>query len=230
MSIHWVNEAASFNDSDGFGAVFGSQAVTARLVVEAAIQGWAGAIENFNYADGTNDFKLTVNMGSDKNTGASAAFASKVDANHKPMAGTITLGAGTDGHGAGYFLDPTPFESSEFQGTVINAYAANATAGGPADRLTDLFTIMTLELTHEMGILDDPTSSGSATPTTICRTPIKPTPPNRASCGRTRGRTSSPCSPRTTPARTPATATRCTPRSPRRERGHRQQPHLLRVP
>jgi hypothetical protein len=158
-TIQWVNEGTLTNDSDGFKAVFGSQAATARHVVEAAIKGWQDVIANFNYSDGSDTFSLTVNMDTSlggHNRGASADFASKVDANHKPMAGTIVLGAGDDGFGAGYFLDPTPFESSEFQGTVINAYAANATSNGPADGLTDLYTLMNLEMTHEMGIIDDP--------------------------------------------------------------------------
>src|SRR5262249_46967228 len=136
LSITWVNKGSLSSDSDGLNAVFGSNATLARNVVQAAIDGWANVITNFNYSNGTNNFKLTVNMGS-PGLGAEAYFASQVDANHKPMAGTISLGSGGNGHGQGWFLDPTPYDSSEFQGTIINAYAANATPGGPADGLSD---------------------------------------------------------------------------------------------
>jgi len=76
----------------------------------------------------------------------------------KPKSGSITLGRGNDtdgdgkGDGAGFFIDPTPTDSSEFMGNIVNAFAGDAQGGSPAAGLSDLFTVTLLELTHTMGI------------------------------------------------------------------------------
>ena len=43
-------------------AVFGAQANAARAVIDADIAAWQNVIANFNYADGSNTFKLTLYM------------------------------------------------------------------------------------------------------------------------------------------------------------------------
>jgi hypothetical protein len=156
-TITWTNRGSSATDSDGFGAVFGAQADTARAVVDAAVQSWQNVIQNFNYASGQNNFDLTLETNpANRSNGASAGFNSAWDdASGKGMQGDIKLGVGSDGHGAGYFLDPTPNESTEFQGGLANAYAAKATPGGPAAGRSDLFSVVVLELTHEMGLSPD---------------------------------------------------------------------------
>jgi hypothetical protein len=149
-TISWTNRGQA---SDNFATVFGTQADTARGVVDAAIAAWQNVIQNFNYSDGSNTFSLTVSM--DPTTtglGASASVGKTFDAKGKPMDGGIVLNSGSDGHGKGYFLDPTPHDSEEFRGTIVNGFAANATPGGPADGLADLYTVTLAELTHAMGL------------------------------------------------------------------------------
>jgi len=154
-TIVWVNRGDA---SDNFNDVFGANAAAARAVIDAAIDSWNSVITDFHYADGSNQFDLTLSMaGSGTGTGASAGFATNI-IDGKPQAGTITISRGNDtngdgdGDGAGFFIDPTPFESSEFMGNIVNAFAGDAQAGSPAAGLTDLYTVALLELTHEMGI------------------------------------------------------------------------------
>src|SRR6266540_561083 len=155
-TIVWVNRG-----DDNFDDVFGTNAPAARAVVDAAIDSWNHVITDFHYSDGSNVFALTLSMAdSGTGTGASAGFPTNI-IDGKPQAGTITISRGNDttgdgdGDGAGFFIDPTPFESSEFTGNIVNAFAGDAQAGSPAAGLTDLYTVALLELTHEMGITSD---------------------------------------------------------------------------
>src|SRR5262245_58605859 len=50
-TITWQNRGDSMNDTDGFNAVFGANAATARNDVAAAIAAWQAVIANFNYSD-----------------------------------------------------------------------------------------------------------------------------------------------------------------------------------
>jgi hypothetical protein len=56
----------------------------------------------------------------------------------------------------GWFMDPTPFESSEFMGNITNEFSGDAQAGSPAAGKGDFFTVVAAEMTHCMGM-----SSGS---------------------------------------------------------------------
>ncbi len=144
-TINWVNRGMA---TDGFAAVYGANANVARAVVDAAIGAWEQAIDDFNYSDGSNFYDLTVRTNAiGMGTGGSANPDTLLTG--KPKTGHVDLQSGTDGAGAGFFLDTTPGDSSEFS-TIVNAFAADA-AGVPGT-LADLFTVTVLELTHALGI------------------------------------------------------------------------------
>jgi hypothetical protein len=155
-TILWANRGSATSDSDGFNSVYGPNAATARAVVDAAILGWQNVISDFHFADGTNTFRLGVSTSVDNlGNGASATFPTQIDANGKPMAGNIKIGSGNNGHGGGFFLDPTPTDSAEFRGRIVNAFAGDAPSDSPAAGLDDLYTVVTLEITHELGLTAD---------------------------------------------------------------------------
>src|SRR5207249_3634547 len=113
-NIVWVNEGDS---SDHFNQVFGTRAATARGIVERALFDWNLVITNFNRSDGSNT--LQVNISVDPNQHATGGAAMPGDrVGTKPKTGSFTIQAGSDGHGGDYILDNTPFESSEFDGTL----------------------------------------------------------------------------------------------------------------
>lgn len=157
--ITWVNSG-----SDDFSAFWGARAPDARRVVFAALRSWQDVIQSFNYSDASlkNNLNVIVEMGDKAGLGAEAKNISWRDG--KPTVGKITIQTGTDGHGAGWYLDKTPNQSEEFRGdlvsgegmgSIINAYASAATAGGPADGLSDLYTVVVQEMTHVVGLTDD---------------------------------------------------------------------------
>src|SRR5262245_56880096 len=148
-TILWTNRGTAANDSDGFAGVFGANAELARRVVDGAIHSWEGVIENFNYADGTNTFRLTVNMdAADTRLDASAGPTGQLQG--KPVSGAMRIGRGNDtssppdkiGDGGGYFLDPTPQEHSEFLNTINNAFSGRAGSASPAVGLSDLYSLV----------------------------------------------------------------------------------------
>ena len=163
-TITWVNRgSAGGTDSDNFNAVFGTLATQARTVIDADISYWERVVANFNYSDGTDTYKLTINMaataqgagsgGVGANTSQPTAFIGTAP-NNKPSAATITIGwrsgitAGTNS-AAGWYLDPTPFDNSEFQGTLQNAFTEfNSISLGGADLLTGIMH----EIGHAMGL------------------------------------------------------------------------------
>ncbi len=149
-TITWDNRGQT---SDGFAAVFGANANVARSDVDAALADWANLISNFNYSNGTNTFHITISVGG-TGFGSSTSFGAQL--NGKPTSGSISIGGGSDGHGAGYFLDPTPSNDEEFQGTIINPYALSATPMGPADGKRDLYTTVTTTFSVAAGINDAP--------------------------------------------------------------------------
>ncbi len=156
-TIVWTNRGNAASDTDGFNAVFGANADTARAVVDAAILDWEGIIQSFNYLGGGNTFGLTVSVDpASRDTGAITWVGLQTDGAGKPTAGRIQLGSGNDGHGAGYFLDPNVVNSAAFQGDILNPYARNATPGSNAGGLGDLFTVVAHEMTHALGFNSDP--------------------------------------------------------------------------
>lgn len=156
--IVWVNRGiTSGADDDRFDDVFGVNAGTARAVMDAAINMWARVIGSFNYAFplGGSSYQLTVKMATGASgNGASAGVSSWFGG--KPVAGGITMGSGGNGLGSGWFIDPTPFDHSEFRGTIRNAFAADAQAGSPAAGLGDFLTVALAEIAHCMGLFFSP--------------------------------------------------------------------------
>ncbi len=156
--IVWVNRGiTSGADDDRFDDVFGVNAGTARAVMDAAINMWARVIGSFNYAFplGAASYQLTVKMATGASgNGASAGVSSWFGG--KPTSGGITMGSGGNGLGSGWFIDPTPFDHSEFRGTIRNAFAADAQAGSPAAGLGDFLTVALAEIAHCMGLFFSP--------------------------------------------------------------------------
>src|SRR5712692_128851 len=66
--IQWTNRG-----NDGFDAVFGANAGLARDAAAAALLAWQNVITNFNYADGTNTFRISMSMSSQSGIGGSAS-------------------------------------------------------------------------------------------------------------------------------------------------------------
>lgn len=159
-SITWTNRGQT---SDRFDDVFGTRAGTARAVVDAAITAWSRVITDFNHSLAPNNIDVEISMepagALNNNTGGGASitfFDGLVGLGSGPLSGSIQLGRGTDGHGAGWFLDPTPQDNSEFRGAIVNAFAGDAQPGSPAVGQADLFTVVAQELTHVMGISSNP--------------------------------------------------------------------------
>ena len=146
--------------------MFDANAESARDVVRAVIDSWEQVITDFNNGN-DNEFDLTVRMatqqdalptnqggfgfsgGNTNTTGGQAPRPLFVfDDKGKPIAATILIGRGTDGLGAGWFIDPTPEEHSEFLGPIENAFAGGDSAAPGAD----LYSLVLGELTHCLGL------------------------------------------------------------------------------
>ncbi len=157
-TISWINRGVtSGTDDDRFDLVFGANSNSARSVIDASIEMWRRVVGNFNYSDGSSGFNLTMKMASTgTSNGASASVSSWL--NGKPKAGAITMGRGGGGTGGGWFIDPTPFDHSEFMGNIQNAFAADAPAGSPANGLGDFLTVANAEMAHTMGLYFAPSS------------------------------------------------------------------------
>lgn len=160
-NIIWTNRAtttaAGTGDTDGFGARFGASAPIARGVVDAVIESYERMIGSFNYPTAGAAYNLVVNMGaSGSGFGASANLGSSLGG--KPKSGTITMSAGNGSANPdddnGWFLDPTPGDSAEFLGAIVNAYSGNASASTATGR-GDFYTVLAAELTHCLGLFGD---------------------------------------------------------------------------
>jgi Ca2+-binding RTX toxin-like protein len=147
--IVWENRG-----DDGFDEVFGARAASAREVIDAAIGDWNRVIANFSFPDGTDGFGVRFSMNSINGVAAVASlhdlFLNSTDG--IPRAGSIFMDRGTDGQGAGWWLDPTPEDSAEFD-IALNAFAARASMDSPnRPDGRDLYTIISHEIGHALGI------------------------------------------------------------------------------
>ncbi len=156
--IVWTNRGVtSGTNNDRFNDVFGVNANIARAVMDAAINMWARTIGAFNYGGGFagSTYQLTVKMATGASgNGASAGVSSW--AGSKPLSGGITMGSGGDGFGSGWFIDPTPYDNSEYMGTIDNAFAAEAQSGSPGLGKGDFLTVALAEMAHCMGLFTAP--------------------------------------------------------------------------
>jgi hypothetical protein len=168
-NIVWTNRASTTSggpaDTDGFGGIFGTSAPRARGVVDAVILRYEQMIGSFDYPSAGQTNNVTVNM--DAPGSGFGAFANlNTSLGGKPKSGSITMGAGdNDGNpnsDNGWFLDPTPFENSEFAGTITNAFAGDAQIGSPASGRGDFFTVVAAEMTHCMGLFGNALSGWSS--------------------------------------------------------------------
>ncbi len=151
--IVWINRG---NANDRFDAVFGVGAGKARSIIDQVILDFEKVITDFNrISPGSNNtLNLTISMGVTNGLGGLANFIT-YDGEGKPTAGRMTLQAGNNGAGSGYFLDPTPAEHSEFRGNITSAFALDAASPSPAFGLYDFYSLAALEATHLMGIAND---------------------------------------------------------------------------
>jgi hypothetical protein len=151
--IQWTNRG-----NDGFDAVFGANANLARDAAAAALLAWQNVITDFNYADGTNTFRISMSMANQNGIGG---FASRgtIDAAGKLHSGNIGILDGINGLGSGWYLDPDPTDETSFRGNVINAFSGTSTAGNASRSLFDLYDVVASEVAHLMGLASFPGSS-----------------------------------------------------------------------
>jgi hypothetical protein len=169
-AIVWSNRGSTANDTDGFNRVFGGLANQARAVIDADLAAWQRVIASFNYGNGTDTYTVAVNMNAAALTtpgngvGANASFTNSI--NGKPSQGAVGIGwrniAASGNSSNGWYLDPTPTDSSEFQGTRSNGYVQGPTAalGGG-----DLFSGVLHELGHAFGLSSNASINAFATDT-----------------------------------------------------------------
>lgn len=154
-TINWINRGQF---SDRFNSTFGADADLARSVVDAAIDAWERVITDFNRPGGGETINVNISMDS-SGTGFGASAVVTSHTSGYPTAGSLTLDRGDDtdddgrGDGDGYFLDPTPYDHSEFVGAIGHAFTGDAQSQSPAYGQSDLFTLVAHELTHILGLV-----------------------------------------------------------------------------
>jgi hypothetical protein len=168
VSLVWTNRASTTTggagDSDGFGGVFGTSAPAARNVVAAALSDWSRVITDFRRSDGTQTLQLTISMSGSAGFGGAGGPAATAPSDGKPRTGSITINTGnpagfpSPNDSNGYFLDSTPNDYSEFQGTILNPFAANPTTTVG----NDLYSIVASEVTHTLGLVSPKAGQGGA--------------------------------------------------------------------
>jgi Ca2+-binding RTX toxin-like protein len=156
-SINWSNRGQA---SDGFDAVFGAglDAQRARALVDAAIDQWERVITSMQRpleaADNTLDITVTAENG-DTPTSCGGGASGNYDALGWPAdGGSVTI----SGNEAVWFVDPTPFDHSEFTGGIDNAFSGEPQAGSPAAGLCDMYTVVAAEMMHILGVTSNTAS------------------------------------------------------------------------
>src|SRR5690348_8690679 len=152
-SIVWQNKGSDTSDTDSFNAIFGSDADIARADVQQALNDWSAMIRSFNFSIGPDQLPIFISADGTSGFGANASFGDEYQG--KPIQGSISLNTGIVGRpDRGYYLDPHPEDDSEFRGNIINAYSGDAPSGSPAFGKYDLYTVIVLEMAHELGMND----------------------------------------------------------------------------
>ena len=162
-NIIWANRGGTL-DTDGFNGVFGSgaPATAARNVVDAAISLWEDIITDFNQPFGGNTLAINISMSPFITDFGGFTTLNADPITGLPASGGITLFSGLDtdgdllGDGVGYFIDPSPGDSAEFSGPMLNAFVGTAPTGTPAGDGGDFFTVVAHELGHILGIYLNP--------------------------------------------------------------------------
>ena len=156
--ITWTNRGVTSGPNDDyFNEVFGAQAGLARSVIDAAINEWSKVITNLNGAGVNNSLPVQISMGPD--LWGQALFTDDTFSNGMPASASITIASGTDGHGAGWYLDPNLFSSAftvplpPGTGWVGwgGPFAGYAQAGSPAFDKGDLLEAVSHEMAHALG-------------------------------------------------------------------------------
>jgi len=158
--IVWANRGTT----DNFAAAYGGQAENVRQVVDAAFFFWNKVIGSLNQTGGHSQLDVTLTATA-RGTGVGGGGGVSTLLGNKPRTGTITIGGGSDANGngtvadaEGFYIDPTPYDYTEYQGNIINAFTGQATPGSAAANGNDMFTLVAAELQHTLGI----TSTGGA--------------------------------------------------------------------
>jgi Ca2+-binding RTX toxin-like protein len=152
-TINWTNRGDAFNDTDGFVFVFGPSNNLAREIVDASISQLEVIYEEFNRPSRNNVLNVTISMDTFGIIGFGGSTVEFDDVTGYPTFAQILLEVGDfSTPDSGYFLDPTPLDSTEFLGSITSAYTGVAPIGGVADGLVDFYSSITRELTHALGI------------------------------------------------------------------------------
>ncbi|CAN5488325.1 hypothetical protein BH09PLA1_BH09PLA1_02220 [soil metagenome] len=159
VSIVWSNRGQA---SDNFASTFGTSANAGRLVVDAALRHWERVITNFNRSDGSTTLQVNVSIAGANVYGGAGSPAATAPADGKPRTGSFTLTPGVATPNAndsnGWYFDATPDDWAEFNGGIVNAYAANSsTALG-----SDFYTIAVAEMAHVLGLISDKNNDGTS--------------------------------------------------------------------
>ncbi len=165
-TIVWTNRG---DGMDQFDSTFGANDDLARAVVDAALDDWEQLITNFQqqvlvllpipHFENPNTININLSMNAaGAGFGGGAGAPANYDLFGHPLARSISIARGNDttgdgvGDGAGWYLDPNPGDHAEFAGPIFNSFVGQATVGGPADNLNDLYSLVTIEMNHALGL------------------------------------------------------------------------------
>jgi hypothetical protein len=174
LTVIWTNRDTP---SDMFDSAFPGNADAARAVVDSAIDSWNQVVTGF----GGSPFDVELNIAMDPDDPALSAFASGIvfdGATGVPESGSIEINMNGSIGNTNWFIDPTPMEHSEFQGTRVNTFARRAPSTlpngdpNPANGINDLRSLLIHEMGHVMGIVSgSPLLYGAGADVTVTSLP-----------------------------------------------------------